>query len=90
MSNIPVKDIADLLDIVSDKLPDLVANLFKTLYSKEAGTEMGKAVGGLYAELVNAGLPPDAALKMATEYMFSLKDVLQKSGSPLMTYTSTT
>jgi len=69
MSDIPVTKIGELLDTVSSKLPTLVTNLLRSLYSEEAGIEMGKAVGGLYKELINSGIPPEVALKMASDYM---------------------
>jgi len=76
MSDIPVTKIGELLDTVSSKLPTLVTNLLHSLYSEEAGIEMGKAVGGLYKELINSGLPQEVALKMASDYMVNLKDVM--------------
>lgn len=84
MSNnhdIPVQEISELLDTVSTKLPDLISNLLRTIYSQEAGSEMGKAVGSLYKELLAAGIPQDVALKMATDYMISLKDILKQASS---------
>lgn len=84
MSNnhdIPVKEISELLDTVSTKLPDLISNLLRTVYSQEAGSEMGKAVGSLYKELLAADIPQDVALKMATDYMISLKDILKQASS---------
>lgn len=74
--NIPVKEISELLDSVSTKLPDLIRNLLRTVYSPEAGSETGKAVGALYKELIAAGMPQEVAVKMASDYMFSLKDVM--------------
>ncbi len=78
-SQIPVQEISDLLEAVSKKVPDLISSLLRTVYSQEAGTEMGKAVGGLYKELIAADIPQDVALKMATDYMISLKDVLRQA-----------
>jgi len=78
MSNneIPTKDIGELLDTVSDRLPKLINGLMSTLYSKEAGKNMGQAVGSFYKELIDAGIPTDEAMKMAKDYMLSIKDVV--------------
>jgi hypothetical protein len=76
MSNeIPTKEIGELLEEVSNKVPKLINGLMDSLYSAEAGKKMGQAVGSLYKELLEAGIPQDEALKMAKDYMLSLKDV---------------
>ncbi|QSO52038.1 hypothetical protein JZ785_25330 [Alicyclobacillus curvatus] len=69
------KDISQLLEVVADRVPDLLMKLFKILYSEESAKEMGRAVGGLYKELANAGIPQEMALKMASDYMFAVKDI---------------
>ena len=79
--DIPVKEISELLETVSTKVPTLLKNVLGSLYSQEAALEMGKAVGTLYKELVAAGIPEDAALKMTSDYMFSLKDLVNKGFS---------
>jgi len=70
-----LEEISEILDVVSEKLSDLINSLLNTIYSPEAAVKMGKAVGGLYKELVDSGIPQDAALKMASDYMLSLKDI---------------
>jgi hypothetical protein len=77
MSNeIPTKEIGELLDSVSTKVPLLITNLLDTIYSPEAGKKMGQAVGSLYKELVDSGIPAEDALAMAKEYMISMKSML--------------
>lgn len=76
MSNdIPVKEIGELLDEVSTKVPKLISSLMSTLYSAEAGKSMGQAVGNMYKELIEAGIPQDAALQMTKDYIQTLKSV---------------
>lgn len=76
MSNeIPVKEIGELLDEVSGKVPKLISSVMDTMFSAEAGKKMGQAVGSLYKELVESGIPQEEALKMTKDYMLSLKDV---------------
>lgn len=76
MSNeIPTKEIGELLDEVSDKIPKLITGLMDTLYSAESGKKMGQAVGSLYKELIDSGIPKEDALQMAHDYMLSLKDI---------------
>lgn len=74
-NKIPTKEIGELLDDVSTKIPKLIQGIFGSLYSSEAGKNMGQAVGNFYRELVDSGIPAEEALKMAQEYMLSLKDL---------------
>jgi tetrahydromethanopterin S-methyltransferase subunit G len=69
-------EVSEMLDAVSTRLPEMITNLLKTVYSEEAGRNVGRAVGTLYQELVEAGIPKDLAVKMASDYMISFKDVL--------------
>lgn len=75
MSDIPVKEIGELLDEVSGKIPKLLTGVMDTLYSAEAGKKIGQAVGSFYKELAESGIPADEALKMAKDYMISLKEI---------------
>ncbi|WP_274361437.1 hypothetical protein [Paenibacillus thermotolerans] len=82
--DIPTKEIGELLEIVSAKVPKLVSDLLGTLYSEEAGAKIGKAVGTFYKELVNAGIPAAEALAMTKDYMNQVKSVtsdVMKNGS---------
>ncbi|MGI6201988.1 MAG: hypothetical protein ACOYID_01130 [Eubacteriales bacterium] len=75
MSNIPVKEIGEMFDEISEKLPKLIKSLVDTLYSVESGQKMGQAVGSFYKELMDNGIPQEEALKMAKDYMLSIKDL---------------
>jgi len=74
--NSNAQQVSELLDAVSSKVPDIISNILKTVYSAEAGRHVGQAVGGLYQELLEAGIPQEMALKMAGDYMISFKDLL--------------
>jgi|BioPla2DNA2_1021312.scaffolds.fasta_scaffold07536_5 hypothetical protein len=74
-SEIPVKEISELLDEVSGKLPRLITSILDTVYSADSGKKMGQAVGNLYKELVDAGIPHEDALKMARDYLTSLQNM---------------
>ncbi|WP_232697758.1 hypothetical protein [Brevibacillus daliensis] len=73
--NMDLAELEGLLDLANSKVPSLITNLLKTIYSEEAGANIGKAVGALYKELIAAGISQELASKMASDYMFSLKDV---------------
>lgn len=68
--------VSEILDVVSTRVPEMITNLLRTVYSEEAGRSVGQAVGALYRELVSAGLPREVAVKMASDYMISFKDLV--------------
>jgi hypothetical protein len=75
-NDIPVKEIGELLDEVSGKLPKMISGLMDTMYSADAGKKMGQAVGGFYKELIDSGIPSEEALKMSKDYMLSIKELI--------------
>lgn len=70
--------IAELLETVTEKMPKMIKGIIDSFYSADAGTNMGKAVGNLYKELVNSGIPSEEALSMAKDYMLSITKVMNK------------
>ena len=73
------EELAQVLDTVGEKVPKLIRDILGSLYNKEAGTNMGQAVGAYYKELVDAGIPQEAALEMAKEFSFSLRNFMDKN-----------
>lgn len=74
MSNeIPVKEIGQILNEVTDKVPKLIGSILSSLYSAEAGKSMGEAVGNFYKELLSAGIDKDEALEMTKDYLKTIK-----------------
>jgi hypothetical protein len=67
----------EILQIVSEKVPDLLNQLRATLFSPQAGEDLGKAVGAFYKELLASGIPEEDALQMAKGYMSSLQGIVQ-------------
>lgn len=72
---IPVKEIGELLDEVSTKLPKLLEGIQKSYYSVENGSNAGKSIGAFYKELIEAGMPNDVALRLTERFMVSVKDL---------------
>lgn len=66
---IEAEEIKELLEIVSKELPALIKGIVATVFSEEAGRNMGKAVVAYYQELKNGGIPENVALKMTEDYM---------------------
>jgi hypothetical protein len=74
-SDIPVKEIGELLDEVSTKLPKLLEGIQKSYYSVENGANAGKSIGAFYKELIEAGMSADVALRLTERFMVSIKDI---------------
>jgi hypothetical protein len=74
MADIPVKEIGELLDQVSNKAPKLLNAIMSEVYSEEAGTRIGKGAGSFYRELTASGIPAEAALELTREYMNALTE----------------
>lgn len=70
-----IKDLNKVLDVISEKVPKLITELMRTVYSEEAGAQLGKAVGKFYQELVCSGIPEREAAQMAKDYMDTIKSV---------------
>lgn len=74
-----MQEVREMMDSLTDKVPQLIRGVLDSLYTKEAGASMGQSVGAYYQELIAAGLPQEAALEMTKEYSFSLKQVMSQS-----------
>ena len=72
-----MKELEEMLDVVSKKVPKLIRELVGTLYSPESGANMGQAVGAFYKGLVESGLPADVAVEMAKEYSLSFTQIIK-------------
>ncbi|NLM96977.1 MAG: hypothetical protein GX175_05120 [Halanaerobiaceae bacterium] len=76
---IPVNELSQLLDTVSEKIPRMIKDIMISFYSEESGKQVGKAIAAMYKELVDSGIPADEALKMAKDYLNTIKDVIPKN-----------
>lgn len=77
---VPVQDIAELLDVVSEKIPLLIKSIKDTAFSPEAGKSMGQAVGNFYKELVASGIDAELASALTREYLSTIKNFSQSIG----------
>lgn len=74
MQNNDAKELKEMLDVVGEKVPTLLKSVLDSVYSEEAGTQMGKAVGSMYKELVNSGMDKADAIGLVKEYISTLKN----------------
>jgi hypothetical protein len=66
---IDAAQIKELLGVVSAEVPTMIKSIMGTVFSEEAGRNMGKAAAAYYKELKAGGLPDDVAVKLTQEYM---------------------
>ena len=75
-------ELREILSVVSNQVPSLIKSLIGSVFSEEAGRDMGKAVGAFYKGLVDSGIPAETAVRMAEKYMStftSLGDVMKQA-----------
>lgn len=75
MSDFPVKEIGELMDMMTSKLPSLLRDVQQVLFSEEGAKTMGTAVGIFYKNLIEAGMEQSDALRLTEEYMSTLKSL---------------
>jgi hypothetical protein len=77
------ENIKQILGVVSSEIPAMIKSILSSVFSEEAGKNMGKAAAAYYKELKDGGLPESVAVKMTEEYMrtfTSLGDMLRSAG----------
>jgi hypothetical protein len=77
------ENIKEILNVVSSEVPALVKNLLGSVFSEEAGRNMGKAAAAYYKEMKAGGLPEQVAVKLTEDYMrtfSSIGDMLRSGG----------
>jgi hypothetical protein len=77
------ENIKEILGVVSSEIPAMIKSILSSVFSEEAGRNMGKAAAAYYKELKDGGLPEPIAVRMTEEYMrtfTSLGDMLRSAG----------
>jgi hypothetical protein len=77
------EEVKEILSAVSTQVPALIKSVLASVFSEEAGRNMGKAAAAYYKELKDGGMPEDVAVKMTEEYMrtfTNLGSMLQNIG----------
>lgn len=80
-SDVPVKEIGELLDMMSNKLPGLIKELYEILYSEEGVVTMSKALATFYKNLLDAGMDKNEAMSLTREYLSTLKSLTSQYGN---------
>jgi len=66
------KEIAEIFDNISAKIPGLIRGVLDSLFSPEAAANMGKAVAEFYKTLKEGGIPEQEAIDMTRDYLSTL------------------
>jgi len=70
-----------LLDTVTEKIPALLRSIRQSIYSEEAGSELGRAAGAFYKELRDSGIAEAEAMEMTRSYLRTMQDAVAGLGS---------
>jgi hypothetical protein len=71
------ENVKELLSVVSTEIPTMIKSIMSSVFSEEAGKNMGKAAAAYYKELKTGGLPDDVAVKLTQEYMQTFTNIGQ-------------
>jgi hypothetical protein len=63
------ENVKEILGVVSSEVPTMIKSILASVFSEEAGKNMGKAAAAYYKELKNGGLPEQVAVKLTEDYM---------------------
>ncbi len=77
MSNMdfPVEEFSELMDLMSDKLPKLIKDIYSALFSEEGATNVSKGVAIFYKNLLEAGMTKEEAMQLTLEYLGTFKSL---------------
>jgi hypothetical protein len=64
-----VEEVREFIGVVSKELPSLIKGIIGSVFSEEAGRDMGKAAAAFYKQLKDAGMPEETAVKMTENYV---------------------
>ncbi len=70
-----VEELREVLGTVSEMVPNLIKGIIGSIFSAEAGKNMGAAVASFYKELKASGLPDEVSLKMTEDYAKTFTDI---------------
>ncbi len=66
------KEIAEIMESVSEKIPTLIKGVLDSFFSPEAAANIGKAVATFRKSLIEGGIPEKEAQEMTREYLQTL------------------
>jgi len=65
-------EVAEIFEMISTKIPEMINGVLGSLFSVEAAANMGKAVAEFRKSLIEGGIPENEAMAMTREYLGTL------------------
>lgn len=66
------KEVAEIFETLSTKIPEMLNGILGSLFSPEAASNMGKAVAEFRKSLIEGGIPEEEAMEMTEDYLGTL------------------
>jgi hypothetical protein len=63
------EEVKEILGVVSTQVPAVIKSVLDSVFSEQAGRNMGKAAAAYYKELKDGGMPEQIAVEMTRDYM---------------------
>jgi len=70
-----IEELEKVLKTVSEQIPALIRGIIGSIFSAEAGRNMGAAAANFYKELKAGGIPDEVAIKMTQDYIKTFTDL---------------
>ena len=74
-TNSGAKEVSEMLETVTEKIPQLIKGIMDSYFTADAGKQIGRAVGSMYKELIEAGMTKEDAITIARDYMNTVKEL---------------
>jgi len=70
-----LREVRQLFKTLSEEIPNMIRGIIESIFSAEAGKNMGAAAANFYKELKSGGIPEDVAIKMTQNYIRTFTDL---------------
>ena len=70
-----LREVRQLFKTLSEEIPNMIRGIIESIFSAEAGRNMGAAAANFYKELKAGGIPDDVAIKMTQDYIRTFTDL---------------
>lgn len=78
-SDFPKEEMAEMMEMMTEKLPAIMKAAIDSIYSTETASKMGAAIATFYKSLIDAGMDKDDAIYLTEEYMASFKSMMNQN-----------
>ncbi len=84
-----IKELKEVFDVLGEKVPKLIEDIVKALYSTSNAEQFAKEVANFYKTMIEAGMPKEEAYELTKKFMESrdivsvVKKILSDKGFKL-------